>query len=293
MEKGNNPLLTNEMVTTILKFISNKKFASVSEIASHINLTEKDTTVWLQILLNEGIVYQDEESKYGLVQKPISKPPVLQLGLCGVLLIIISIFAFKEYFSTATTPQELEKDPITRISPYINNYSYTKDDYPELIEHISDNIDKVNERMQELQFYAAKAVIENNKCDYVKSVIYDEIDQGGKGIKFIIRCRDDNQIFIDEETIINGGIIKTALEQGMPEKYAIERCNDLITQKASPNEVDKSSLFSFYHIDKRTGISSVSAFYKVKDRFGLKVPYGAKCFFSRETWNDSILIKVQ
>lgn len=296
MEKEDNPLLTNEMVTTILKFISNKKFASVSEIASHINLTEKDTTVWLQILLNEGIVYQDEESKYGLVQKPISKPPVLQLGLCGVLLIIISIFAFKEYFSTAVPSPESEKvvskDPALRISPSINDYFYNKEDYPELIEYISDDFEKVNQRMHELQYLGAKAVIDHDKCDYVHSVIFEKIDKGDKGLIFIVDCEDKNRIYINEKTIINGGLIRTAFEEGIPEKDAIERCNNLITQKASP--YGKVDIYYFtgtaYRLNKTVGNATVTIWFDVKNRFGGIEEYKARCIFSRETWKGDLTI---
>lgn len=293
MEKGNNPLLTNEMVTTILKFISNKKFASVSEIASHINLTEKDTTVWLQILLNEGIVYQDEESKYGLVQKPISKPPVLQLGLCGVLLIIISIFAFKEYFSTATPSPESEKvvskDPASRISPFVKSFFYDKEslltEYPDLAEG-------EYERIHELQYLAAKAVIDHDKCDYVDSVIFDKIDKGDKGVIFFVDCKDQNRIYIDEKTIINGGLIRTAFEEGIPEKDAIERCNNLITQKASP--YGKVDIYYFtgtaYRLNKTVGNATVTIWFDVKNRFGGIEEYKARCIFSRKTWKGDLTI---
>ncbi|MWP48773.1 MULTISPECIES: hypothetical protein [unclassified Gilliamella] len=186
--------------------------------------------------------------------------------------------------------QKLEDPYIRSIDSLVTSYQYKPDDFEELRDLLGSDFDKVNK----LRYIAAKAVVDSGKCEYVTDSNIDVMNMGVKdNLRFVVECKNKTRISIDENTINNGGSIKTQLEQAIPKDLAIDKCNNLIKSKASKyGEIDLYSLTgTSYDVNKTNGNATVDVYFDVKNKFGNKESFKARCLFESGSWNEEIVIK--
>lgn len=187
--------------------------------------------------------------------------------------------------------QTLENEYDRYISQIVK-LKYNPDDWDELHLLLGQDFEKVNT----LRYSAAKFIIDNKKCAYIDDSNVDVFNYGTKdNLRFLIECRNDERIHIDEKTISQGGTIKTDLEKAIPESLAIEKCNTLINSKAKKfGEVDIYSVTgTSYTVNKRFGNAVVNVYFDVKNKLGIKEKFKARCFFESDTWKEKINIQVR
>ena len=188
--------------------------------------------------------------------------------------------------------QELKDPYIRSIDSIVTSYQYKPEDFEDLQVLLGDEFDKVNK----LRYLAAKIVIDSGKCEHVVDSNIDVMNMGIKdNLRFVVECKNNTRIQLDENTINNGGEIKTQLEQAIPKDLAIEKCNNLIKGKANKyGEVDLYSLTgTSYDVNKTNGNATVDVYFDVKNKFGNKEEFKAKCLFESGTWNEEINIKAR
>ena len=187
--------------------------------------------------------------------------------------------------------QALENEYDRYISQIVK-LKYNPDDWDELHLLLGQDFEKVNT----LRYSAAKFIIDSKKCAYIDDSNVDVFNYGTKdNLRFLIECRNDARIHIDEKTISQGGTIKTDLEKAIPESLAIEKCNTLINSKAKKfGEVDIYSVTgTSYTVNKRFGNAIVNVYFDVKNKLGIKEKFKARCFFESDTWKEKINIQVR
>lgn len=187
--------------------------------------------------------------------------------------------------------QALENEYDRYISQIVK-LKYNPDDWDELHLLLGQDFEKVNT----LRYSAAKFIIDSKKCAYIDDSNVDVFNYGTKdNLRFLIECRNDERIHIDEKTISQGGIIKTDLEKAIPESLAIEKCNTLINSKAKKfGEVDIYSVTgTSYTVNKRFGNAVVNVYFDVKNKLGIKEKFKARCLFESDTWKEKINIQVR
>lgn len=185
--------------------------------------------------------------------------------------------------------QDLDDPYIRSIDSFISSNKYKPEDFDELKDLLGSDFDKVNK----LRYLAAKAVVDNGKCDYVVDSNIDVMNMGTKdNLRFIVECKNKTRILVDENTINNGGVIKTLLEQAIPQNIAIEKCNALIKGKA--NKYGKVDLYSLtgtsYDVNKTNGNATVDVYFDVKNKLGITEKFKARCLFESGSWNEEIVI---
>jgi hypothetical protein len=185
--------------------------------------------------------------------------------------------------------QALENEYDRYISELVK-VKYTPDNWDDLALLLGNEFEKVNS----LRYSAAKFIIDSKKCKYVDDSSIDPFNYGTRdNLRFIVECRDGERIKIDEKTIYRGGVVKTDLEKAIPENLAIDKCNNLIKGKANKyGEIDLYSLTgTSYDVNKTNGNATVDVYFDVKNKFGNKESFKARCLFESESWNGEIVIK--